>query len=183
MPRTFSHCARDGGKPRLTAVGTETAQVDEVIGRVLANLEEGMMLRDQAVLFRSSHHAAQLELALARRRIPFRKFGGLKFLEASHVKDLLSILRFAENPRDQAAGLRVLKLVPGIGSTTARKALDAVESAGGLDALPGFRPPAAARDHWSDLAAMLQTLAAATAWPGQIALVRRWYDPISGSRL
>lgn len=170
---------RPGGrKPRLAAVGDETAQVDCVVGSVLANLEEGMSLRHQAVLFRSSHHAAQLELELARRHIPFRKFGGLKFLEAAHIKDLVSILRFAENPRDQAAGLRVLKLVPGIGSTSARKGVACVEAAGSLQALKDFTPPVGARVSWTDLVAMLLDLALAKEWPGQVALVRRWYDPI-----
>jgi DNA helicase-2/ATP-dependent DNA helicase PcrA len=168
----------DGGKPRLAAVGDETAQVDYVVGRVLANLEEGMLLRQQAVLFRSSHHAAQLELDLARRRIPYRKYGGLKFLEAAHVKDLVCILRFAENPRDQAAGLRVLKLVPGIGATTARKALASVEAAGSLRALTLFVPPVGVGETWSGLVGMLLELAAAKELTGQVALVRRWYDPV-----
>ncbi len=167
-----------GGKPLLATVGDEAAQVDYVIGRILGNLEEGIALRQHAVLFRASHHSAQLELELTRRHIPYRKFGGLKFLEAAHVKDLVSVLRFAENPRDQAAGLRVLKLVPGIGPSTARKALAAVDAAGGLNALVAFAPPPNARESWADLAAMLVELAAAREWPGQVALVRRWYDPV-----
>ncbi|MDR3437318.1 ATP-dependent helicase [Telmatospirillum sp.] len=167
-----------GAKPRLATVADETAEVEHVVGRVLANLDEGMSLRQQAVLFRASHHSAQLELELTRRRIPYRKFGGLKFLEAAHVKDLLSILRFAENPRDQAAGLRVLKLVPGIGSTTARKALAAVDAGDGLAALQSFAAPANARAPWAGLAATLRDLSAATEWPGQVALARCWYDPI-----
>ena len=69
------------------------------------------------MLFRASHHSAQLELELTRRNIPYVKFGGLKFLEAAHVKDLLAILRFAENPRDRVSGFRVLQLMPGIGAT------------------------------------------------------------------
>jgi DNA helicase-2/ATP-dependent DNA helicase PcrA len=169
---------RGGGKPRLAGVGDEAAQVEYVVGQVLGNLESGLSLRDQAILFRTASHSAQLELELTRRNIPYVKFGGLKFLEAAHVKDMLSILRFAENPRDQAAGPRVLKLVPGVGQGTARKALAAVEAAGSLRALESFSPPAAARESWSQLTEVLATLAGAGEWAGQVELVRRWYDPV-----
>jgi DNA helicase-2/ATP-dependent DNA helicase PcrA len=94
-----------------------------VIERILANCEGGMDLRDQAVVFRTSHDASQLGVELVRRNIPFVKFGGLKFLEAAHVKDVLAVLRWEENPRDHVAGLGVLKLIPGIGPATARRAL------------------------------------------------------------
>jgi DNA helicase-2/ATP-dependent DNA helicase PcrA len=70
------------------------------------NREAGTLLKHQAVLFRTSHHSGALEVELTRRNIPFVKFGGLKFLEAAHIKDLLSMLRWAENPRDRAAGFR-----------------------------------------------------------------------------
>ena len=101
-----------------------------------------MELRDQAVLFRTSHHASQLEVELVRRNIPFVKFGGLKFLEATHVKDVLAVLRWAENPRDHVAGLRVLKLIPGIGPKTARRVLVVLERDGhSLSALDHFRHP------------------------------------------
>jgi DNA helicase-2/ATP-dependent DNA helicase PcrA len=104
-----------------------------------------MELRDQAVLFRTSNHASQLEVELVRRNIPSIKFGGLKFLEAAHVKDVLAVLRWAENPRDYVAGLRVLKLIPGIGPATARRALVAFEREGhDFSTLECFRPPAAA---------------------------------------
>jgi DNA helicase-2/ATP-dependent DNA helicase PcrA len=68
---------------------------------------------------RASHHSAQLEVELSRRNIPFVKFGGLKFLEAAHVKDVVAILRWAENPRDRVAASRVLKLFPGVGPAAA----------------------------------------------------------------
>ena len=68
--------------------------------------EAGMPLMHQAVLFRAPHHSLDLELELARRNIPFHKYGGLKFIETAHVKDLLAFLRLAENPRDAVAGGR-----------------------------------------------------------------------------
>ena len=86
---------------------------------MLENRECGTALKQQAVLFRASHHSGPLEIELTRRNIPFVKFGGLKFLDAAHVKDVLAVLRFAENPRDRVAGFRVLQLLPGIGPSAA----------------------------------------------------------------
>jgi DNA helicase-2/ATP-dependent DNA helicase PcrA len=111
-----------GDKPIIATVADERDQADFVVSRVLANREAGMDLRAQAVLMRASHHSIQLEIELARRNIPFVKFGGLKFLEAAHIKDVVSVLRWADNPRDQMAALRVLKLLPGIGAAAARRA-------------------------------------------------------------
>jgi len=96
-------------------------------------------------LFRASHHSARLEIELARRNFPFVKYGGLKFIEAAHVKDLLAILRWAENPRDTIAAFRALQLLPGIGPATARKATTYLAGHGfDLSELAGFAPPAAA---------------------------------------
>ena len=83
-----------------------------------ASARPARALKAQAVLFRASHHSGALEIELTRRNIPFVKFGGLKFLEAAHVKDVLAVLRLAENPRDRVAGFRVLQLMPGIGPAT-----------------------------------------------------------------
>ena len=168
-----------GSRPVIAMVADETAQVEFVVQRILANREAGMELREQAVLFRASHHSGQLEVELTRRNIPFVKFGGLKFLEASHVKDVLAILRWAENPRDRVAGFRVLKLLPGIGPATARRALAALEREGNsLLALGRFRPPPGVVEMWSGLAEVMQGLAASNLWAGQIERLRRWYDPM-----
>src|SRR5208337_4157076 len=115
-----------GGPPALVAVAEEADQARYVATRVLANREAGAALKSQAVLFRASHHSAALELELTRRNIPFVKFGGLKFLDAAHVKDILAALRFIENPRDRVAGFRVIQLLPGIGPTTAGRILDRI---------------------------------------------------------
>jgi DNA helicase-2/ATP-dependent DNA helicase PcrA len=150
-----------------------------VVDRILANREAGIGLREQAVLFRASHHSAPLEVELTRRGVPFVKFGGLKFLEAAHVKDVIAVLRWAENPRDRAAGFRVLKLLSGIGPATARQAIAAVDANGGrIDELRRFRPPSGASVTWSDMVALMMDLAAAKAWEGQLHRLRRWYDPM-----
>src|SRR6516225_8647049 len=89
----------------------------------------GLTLKQQAVLFRASHHSGLLEIELTRRNIPFVKFGGLKFVDAAHVKDLLAVLRFAENPRDRISGFRVVQLVPGVGPGSAQRVLDYIITA------------------------------------------------------
>ncbi len=168
-----------GTRPLLAMVADEAAQVEFVVHRVLANRERGMELRDQAVLFRASHHSGPLEVELTRRNVPYVKFGGLKFLEASHVKDVLAVLRWAENPRDRAAGFRVLQLVPGVGPATARGALSAlVEGGHRMAALADFAPPGQAAAAWPTLAALMRELAASHQWGADIERLRRWYDPL-----
>ena len=115
---------RGGAKPRLVACDDEDEQTEFVIQQVLEHREAGLTLRRQAVLFRASHHSLALELELARRNIPFHKYGGLRFVETAHVKDLMAFLRLAENPRDLMAGTRVLMLLPGVGPKKARALMD-----------------------------------------------------------
>ena len=113
-------------RPRLVSVADEADQARYVVEQVLEAREAGMKLKAQAVLFRAAHHSAALEIELTRRNIPFVKFGGLKFLDSVHVKDVLAVLRWAENPRDRVAGFRVTQLLPGVGPATAARVLDAV---------------------------------------------------------
>jgi len=167
------------GAPQLVLVADEAAQAAWVADRVLACRENGLRLKQQAVLFRTSSHSATLELELARRNIPFVKYGGLKFLEASHVKDLLALLRFVQNPRARLAGFRVVQLIPGIGPATAAKLMDAMALAAEPDAaLQAFAPPAAARDEWQRLAAAWTALrSGAAGWPAEMAVAQDWYLP------
>ncbi len=140
-PKRLRTDRSDGPVPDLVTCFDETAQADFVCDQVLAHREAGIPLVDQAVLFRTGHHSDGLELELARRSIPFVKYGGLKFLEAAHVKDLLALLRILDNPRDELAWHRALLAIPGIGPATAVRLLgQAGERAGadGLDALTAF---------------------------------------------
>ncbi len=164
--------------PELLTVRDEADQARCVADRILENREAGILLKRQAVLFRASHHSAPLELELTRRNIPFVKFGGLKFLDAAHVKDVLACLRFAENPRDRIAGFRLLQLVPGIGPTIAGRLLDTMaEAADGRNALAGFAPPARAAGDWGPFAALYAAMDKASPWPGEVEQVRAWYLP------
>ena len=170
---------RSAERPILCTAEDEVCQVDYVVERVLRHREAGIELQRQAVLIRSSHHSDALEVELARRDIPFVKFGGLKFLEAAHVKDVLCLLRWAENPRDSVAAFRVLQLLPGIGPRLARRALDRLEAAGfDLGVLPAVRPPPSAAADWPGLCDLLLSLRdSGTDWHGQVGMVRRWYEP------
>jgi DNA helicase-2/ATP-dependent DNA helicase PcrA len=111
-----------GSAPRLIFCRDDSAQAIEVCDRVLEAREHGMDLRKQAVLMRTSHDSDLLELELQRRQIPFVKYGGLRYLEAAHVKDLLAMFRLLENPRNELAWFRLLQLLEGVGPVTARKA-------------------------------------------------------------
>jgi DNA helicase-2/ATP-dependent DNA helicase PcrA len=166
-------------KPRLVTVRDEAEQGRYVVDQVLEQREAGIALKEQAVLFRTAHHSAPLEIELTRRNIPFLKFGGLRFLDAAHVKDLLAVLRWAQNPRDRVAGFRVLQLLPGVGPATAAMALDAVAAcASPLDALWAVRVSARVVADWADFVALAATLfASAAAWPDEVGQVRRWYEP------
>src|SRR3954453_4326195 len=113
-----------GTKPQLVTVRDETNQARCIVERIRENRESGTRLKEQAVLFRTSSHSGSLEIELTRRNIPFVKFGGLKFLDAAHVKDMLALLRFVENPRDRVAGFRLMHLMPGVGPTSAQRVLD-----------------------------------------------------------
>jgi DNA helicase-2/ATP-dependent DNA helicase PcrA len=169
-------------KPRLVTVEDEAAQVDHVVERVLEAREAGLPLRRQAVLFRTAHHSDLLQIELARRNVPFVVYGGLRFLEAAHVKDLLCVLRWAENPRDGVAAFRTLQLFPGIGPVAAQRILDgvlgAVGAAPALRELAAVEPPAAARQDWPAFAALMARLAGRDSdWPAQVGEARRWYQP------
>ena len=115
---TASSCApraASGARPQYVTVLDDQAQATFVVDRVLEARERGIDLRRQAVLFRAADHSDVLELELMRRNVPFVKYGGLKFLESAHVKDLLAVLRWAGNPRNRIAAFRVLQLLPGMG--------------------------------------------------------------------
>ena len=112
---------------RVVQCGDEDSQTAFVCDQVLENLEHGVRLQDQVVVFRTAHHSAHLELELTRRRIPYVKYGGLRYLEAAHVKDLLALYRIADNGRDSPAWFRLLRLLPGVGPVTARRIVDSLE--------------------------------------------------------
>jgi DNA helicase-2/ATP-dependent DNA helicase PcrA len=173
---------KDGAMPAYVTVEDGDAEAEFVVESILSNREMGMQLMDQAVLFRGSHHSDRLELELVRRNIPYVKYGGLKFLESGHVKDFLSVLKWAENPKNEIAAFRVLKLLPGMGPSYASRCYEHLAIADfQFSSLQHFRPPAATVLEWAAFCSLLQDLSAESvdseSWQAQMAQVRRWYQP------
>ena len=184
---------REGGeKPWLVTAKDEAQQTRFVCERILQLNEGGVPLREMAVLFRAGYMSADLEIELANRKIPFEKWGGLKFLEAAHVKDVLAFLRVSENPRDEVSWYRILMLMPGIGDATARAMMTAMQDrAWDPDAFTHLVAPPKARDAHRSLSVLLRQLAAPTNRDGEgagakvssdIAAVRVVYDSILKAR-
>ncbi|MBW9063065.1 ATP-dependent helicase [Rhizobium herbae] len=166
-------------RPWLVTVKDETNQANYIAEQVLANRETGIALKQQAVLFRASNHSGALEVELTRRNIPFVKFGGLKFLDSAHVKDLLAVLRFAQNPRDRVAGFRLLQMLPGVGPQTAGKILDTIAAdPEPLQSLAEIPPPPKTGEDWPSFVTMLASLRKREgAWPSELETARIWYEP------
>ena len=166
-------------RPLLVTVRDESDQARYIADRVLEAREAGTILKQQAVLFRTSSHSGHLEVELTRRNIPFVKFGGLKFLDSAHVKDMLAMLRFAQNPRDRVAGFRLLQLMPGVGPSSAQRVLDRMaEQPQPVAALSNIAAAPRSGDHWVSFVETLQQLSSGkTGWPGEIEHARRWYEP------
>ncbi|MBS0364561.1 MAG: ATP-dependent helicase [Proteobacteria bacterium] len=168
-----------GGRPRAVTVDELQTQAEFVCNEVLRKREASVPLKRQAVLFRSGSHSDILEVELGKRKIPYVKYGGLKFLEAAHIKDLLAVLRWAENPRNTLAAFRTAQLLPGMGPAGAREVIEHLGAHGfALGSLEGFSPPAASAVDWLRLTALLKTLSQPDLpWAGQVAQVREWYRP------
>jgi len=113
-----------GSLPQLVAAQTENQQSRYVVQKILEYREMGIPLEEMAVLFRSSFHSFDLEIELTKANIPFLKFGGFKFIETAHVKDVVAYLRVLENPRDVVSWNRILLLIDGVGPRTAEKVVD-----------------------------------------------------------
>lgn len=172
-----------GARPALVSVADDIAQVTCIVTEILAHREAGTPLKEQAVLFRTAHHSAMLEIELTRRNIPFVKFGGLKFIEAAHVKDLVAVLRWAENPSDRVAGFRVIQMLDGVGPAFAGRVLDRMAGRDPIDALATYPAPAKVAEQWRDLVALVTDLRdTEAAWPAEFERVRTWYQPYMEAR-
>ena len=159
-----------GERPRYVTVLDDQGQAGYVVSRVLDARERGVLLKRQAVLFRSSHHSDSLELELVRRNIPYVKYGGLKFLEAAHVKDLLAVLRWADNPKNRISAFRALQLQPGIGPGTAARIFERFAAGG--------HSWSALASHSAEFDLLMGALGRPEEpWPGQVQRAREWFEP------
>jgi DNA helicase-2/ATP-dependent DNA helicase PcrA len=168
-----------GPRPQLVDVRDEADQACYIADRVLENRETGSLLKQQAVLFLTSHHSGPLEVELTRRNIPFVKFGGLKFLDAAYIKDVMALLRFVENPRDRIAGFRLMQLIQGVGPVIAQRVLDdMIGAADPVAALLNAPSPPRASDDWQAFVETVADLRAARdGWPAELGRARLWYEP------
>jgi DNA helicase-2/ATP-dependent DNA helicase PcrA len=177
-------------RPILRACLDEAEQSDAVCRSVLAHREEGIPLKAQAVLFRAAYHSDHLEVELARRNIPFIKYGGLKFMEAAHVKDALACLRILENPFDEVSWFRVLLLLEGMGPASSRRLMEelGVRRGDTADAASPLRRfldepvavPKGAAQGVRDLRAALEDCLDTDSLPpaGQLARLRAFLEPV-----
>ncbi|MFK7966711.1 MAG: ATP-dependent helicase [Burkholderiaceae bacterium] len=185
---------RRGSRPKLVTVFDDAAQSAYLIERILDQREQGTPLREQAVLFRNSHHTDLLEIDLTRHNIPFVKYGGLKFVESAHIKDVAALLKWAMNPRDQLAGFRCLQLVPGIGPSLARAQLQGhaikgqqgslpMEPAGFFAGLSQSLPRGVSQSDWRAFTdAMTDLVAQDSQLTDKVASLVRWYAPVLALR-
>jgi len=179
---------RSERQPVLLTCLDEPDQSDAVCRAVLEHREQGVPLKEQAVLFRAGHHSDLLEVELSRRNIPFVKYGGLKFMEAAHVKDALAVLRVLENPRDEVSWFRVFQLLEGVGPATARRLLREVSPNG--EAVEGSLVelstaaaiPGPARPGLDELASVARDCGADVPPPAQLGRVRRFLEPVLARR-
>lgn len=175
--------SRDAGPPpQLITCDDEYEQVEFVVERILEHQRQGIPLAEQAVLFRASHHSIQLEGQLAKLGLQFVKYGGLKFVEAAHVKDLLSLLRLAENPRDTVSAMRALCLMPGVGPKKAQELTRGLHEAGGrFEVWREAKIPAKSKDLWPDFVGLMTWLARDGSdgdLRGQVRRALQFYEPI-----
>jgi len=179
-----------GVPPLLVRCHDEATQAREICTRILESVEDGAALRDQAVLVRTGHHSDLLEIELSARKIPYVKFGGLRFTDTAHVRDFLAVARILANPADDLAWFRILRLHDGIGPSHARRVLAMVamldpdacapvnwpQAVEAVEAVPARSRPA--------LAATLGRLAATASdpAPAQVEAIVTILDPLIRAR-
>ncbi|MDQ4068108.1 MAG: ATP-dependent helicase [Actinomycetota bacterium] len=196
LPKVLWSARPGARRPLLRTCGDEDAEAAAVCDSVLAHRDDGVALHDQAVLFRASHHADLLELHLTRRNVPYVKYGGLRFLEAAHVKDLLALLRLLDNPWDELAWFRTLRLLEGVGAATARRVMGELFAGGRHGPDPNVTPlarflaapprlPAASRMELGGLRSALAECADGCLAGGgtpppavQVDRLRQWLGPV-----
>jgi len=155
-------------KPALVPLADSNQQALFIAQRILDLREEGIELRDIAVLYRAHYHSMEVQMELTRHGLPFSITSGLRFFEQAHVKDVACFLKYVVNPRDEVAFKRMARLLPGIGARNAEQLWSGVSEAvsrGGevsfFQLLSPLKVPAKAAKAWEQLAHTLEEIAPA----------------------
>jgi DNA helicase-2/ATP-dependent DNA helicase PcrA len=165
------------GKPELRIVKDDADQARQIAESILCAKEQGIPFRSQAVLMRSSHHSQKLEIELSKRGIPFEKWGGIKFLEAAHIRDVLSVLRWLENPRDEVAAMRMFRLLPGVGSSGAMRLIDRLRDRENPSSLRLVDCPPGCGQLWKPFVRLIKKVKSLP-WRGSLQQLVQWYLPL-----
>ncbi len=177
---------RTGGfRAQLISCVDESQQAEMIVERILRHRKEGIPLASQAVLFRAAYHSLALETELNREKLPYVKFGGLKFAESAHVKDLLAFLRLAENTKDTVAAIRILLLIPGIGPKKAGQCVDMLQvTSTGLSIWNQVKPPSSASLLWKSFVHLMTELESdrPKSLKQQLEAVMNFYGPLLEDR-
>jgi DNA helicase-2/ATP-dependent DNA helicase PcrA len=184
---------RSGGSlPQLISTENENMQSRYVVQKILELREQGVPLEEMAVLFRSSFLSFDLEIELTKANIRFVKFGGFKFVETSHVKDVVAYLRVLENPRDVVSWNRILLLIDGVGPRTAERVVDDILkrrvslSPAGREALPTTKFWMQFNDYTENVQKLFDVLkqtSLANLGPAEKTFqILQYYDPILRAR-
>jgi len=128
---------KEGGKPELNFFKDSHQEADFIAGKIKQFYDEGISLSSMGVLYRSNHHSLPLQLALSKMSIPFAVYGGIRFIETAHVKDILSFLKVVQNKHDELAWHRILMLLEGVGPRTAERIYQNISSQRSLDSAFG----------------------------------------------
>ncbi|SDU15419.1 DNA helicase-2 / ATP-dependent DNA helicase PcrA [Verrucomicrobium sp. GAS474] len=147
----------EGVKPALVCLGDANQQSQFICQRIVELHEEGIELREIAVLYRAHFHAMELQMELTRRNIPFQITSGIRFFEQAHVKDVCAYIKLALNPKDEISFKRIARMLPGLGDKTAEKLWYKFASGTPLAAIA---PPAKAVEAWKQWAATHEQLLA-----------------------
>jgi DNA helicase-2/ATP-dependent DNA helicase PcrA len=179
---------RPGGElPSIVVAADENRQSRFIVQKVLELREQGIPLNDIAILFRSGYLSFDLEIELNKANIPFVKFGGFKFIETAHIKDLIAYLRVIENPRDAVAWNRILLLIDGVGPRTAENLIEDIlarrvsaDTGSASSTLPAFWAEFSAYpDRVRDLFTTLTNVSPSHLLPGdKVQEIVRYYEPI-----
>jgi DNA helicase II / ATP-dependent DNA helicase PcrA len=172
---------REGGnKPQVIDVKTDPEQALFISGKIRELISRGFSLKDMAVLFRAAHHSFELEMELTRQNIPFVKFGGFKFMESAHIKDVLAHLRIIVNKNDTLSWGRILRLIQNIGPRKSQAIIDWMRKEGRLPWQIHEWTGAGKNDEaLKSLSGLMKGLSKEDISPREaVELVNKYYDPM-----